>query len=174
VSIIAVASIISLYASSLNRTFIFTWSKGEQEIVDGTLRMRISFQWKNESLSIIAEINDVTYHVDSVLGLVFDSNGNDTLDRGEQGYIFCPLPYWCIAFLYDGRSMGGRMPMKSPYHTCVFQENIGYTYNISIPKSELSKVKANVVHIYYWSKAADDYGSAFEKCWVWARARGWQ
>ena len=188
VSIIAVASIASLYASSLNRTFIVTWSKGEQEIVDGTLRIKISFQWTNESLSVIAKINH-RQDFGHYLGLVFDKNGNGKIDYwgSDEPYLLgrknwtcyhsslCPPPSTPKSAYYWGEGphlIPCRCASDSPYHTCVFQENVGYTYNISIPKSELSKVKANVVHIYYWSQAARDYGSAWEKCWVWARAKG--
>jgi len=58
VAFISIALAASLYANSLSpKVFVFTWSEEEQDIVNGTLRIRISFQWTNESLSVIAKIN---------------------------------------------------------------------------------------------------------------------
>ena len=181
VAFISVALAGALYANSLNspKVFVFTWSKEEQDIVNGILRMEISFNWKNESLNIVAKINQ-EQPLGSFLGLVFDKNGNGSIDYddGDEPYMFIWNNMSVTHDVYlrsDNHLMSPANWEVGLYHNCTFIEGVGYQYNITIPKSELATVKANTVMIiyeggtYYEPPAGPRHAD-----WVTALAEGWQ
>ena len=189
VIIAAVSLLVSYYAVNFcgAKRFVYTWTKEEQDIINGTLRLEISFEWKGENLSVIAKINDgKAYGFDGIpnfsyLLLVFDRNGNEKIDdvhspahHSEGAYLF----YWNNLFSDNAELIsvehGGIAfscnAFKSPYHKCTFEEGVGFTYYISIPRAELEKVKLNDVAVVYeaWSYRY------FDTDWVYAYIRGWQ
>lgn len=192
VAFISVALAGSLYANSLNspKAFAFTWTKEEQDIVNGTLRLGISFDWKGENLTIIAKINDDKLGFGGYLGLVFDRNGNGEIDywetdepymllsdngtTGVGGAYLLPLnSSWGPDYPEGkGGKLSGHCTRVSPYHTAAFIEDVGWLYKVSIPTSELAEVKANVVYIVY---LGNTYTFPYPLAnWVTAWAEGWQ
>jgi len=182
VSIIAAALVASLYVSSLGTSdaFVFAWTREEQKIVPGTLRIEISFKWKNESLNIIAKINDnKPMDIAGWLGLVFDRNGNGVIDYGS--YADKPYLFHCSNWTYghtpwlreDGYLVGCHCVTESPYHTAVLIEGFGWLYNVSIPANELAEVKADVVLIFYESFAYT-FPYPMRPDWVATELEGWQ
>jgi len=174
------------------KTYTFTWTKEQQSIVNGTLCMEISFQWKNENLSIRVKINDgKPYGFGGIpnaglLLLVFDRNGNGKID-GESPHPTGPEPepstekayafsssnlYWegCTLNYAVGIAKVRSLPIKSPYHTCTFKEGVGFTYYISIPRAELENVKLNDVAVVYEGISY----RYFDTDWVYAYIKGWQ
>jgi len=168
VVIAATSLLISYYAinSGGAKVFVYTWTKEEQDIVNGTLRLEISFRWKGENLSIIAKINDgKAYGFGGIpnfshLLLVFDRNGNGKIDDSysrdadsEGAYLFYSKNLFSdnaelISVEHGGIAFSCNA-FKSPYHKCTFEEGVGFTYNISIPRAELEKVKLNDVAVVY-------------------------
>lgn len=191
-SIITIASAASLYASRLNspKVFVFTWPKEEQDIINGTLRIEMSFQWKGESLKIIAKIND-KLGLHGYLGLVFDRNGNGEIDywetdkpymlqgnnmtAGAGGAYLLPRNSSAGPDYPEGKGgyLRGHCTRVSPYHTAMFIEDVGWLYDISIPKGELTEVRANVVYIVYLSNTYAFASSTPLFNWVTAEAAEW-
>ena len=189
----AVFLLVSYYAinSGGTKTFVYTWTKEEQEIVNGTFRLEISFQWKSDVLNVIAKINCSQSNKpdDVCLGLVFDINGNGELDYGtiDEPYMFLPSNITLPAdFLpkppgiSDETDKGCYLipqhthePLKPSLHTCTFSKDTGWTYNISIPKSKLLKVKANVVYILIIGNTYHHGSLGRWWDWVTAKAEGW-
>jgi len=181
-SVLAVCLVVSVaagyvyFSRSSVKSFVLEWSAAEQEIVNGTLRMEFTFEWQNESLSITVKINDDEYDMQDMLGFVFDRNGNGTIDlyHKDTPYVFTAnnWTWYNVALRFDGCLVLPKdLPLPSPYHTCVFIEGTGYLFNISIPKSELANVKADVVHIFFGDVTnippwLDD--------WVSSQIEGWQ
>jgi hypothetical protein len=153
------------FASKIpSQSFTFIWGPDEQHIVDGELRLEMDFKWTNESLSILAKINDNDrYFPGNYLGLVFDTNhdgitsssdkpfllfaGNETVYRGD------------VLMLPSGRlTFSSVEPIPSPWHTCIFSKATGYTFNITFSKDDLgltpgimkmydvTKIKIHVVY----------------------------
>ena len=190
VIIAAVSLLVSYYVINFcgAKTFVYTWTKEEQDIINGTLRLEISFEWKGENLSIIAKINDgKAYGFDGIpnfsyLLLVFDRNGNGKIDDvhspdadSEGAYLFYSKNHfsdtaYLISVEHGGISRCRCVPIKSPYHKCTFEEGVGFTYNISIPRAELEKVKLNDVAVVYEGVSY----RYFSTDWVYAYIRGWQ
>jgi len=148
------------YNSSTSKTFVYEWPRGSfagQRIVNDTLRLELTVEWGEETLDMVAKINDDEYHWEDYLGLVFDRNGNGFIDYGmsDAPYLLGAANYTTapnqnaltrdntIEWLVDD------IPHSSPYHYCVFTEDVGYTFNITIPKSELSDVKADMLFIVF-------------------------
>jgi len=115
------------------KSFVFEWPPWEQTIVNGTLRMELTFSWQGENLSIIVKINDDEYSEWDCLALAFDFDGDGTPDFGLNLYANGYKHPGILAsnnriedpFLYA--------PTPSEYHTCVFEPEIGYTFNILFP-----------------------------------------
>jgi len=170
--------------NSVTKTFVYEWVYSDvvgdrcQKILNGTLRLEITFKWLEQDLSIVAKINDDDYLFIDILGLVFDRSGNGVIDWGQEdrpymlyasNYTYCHQTY--LGYQGEGiiRSYDPLRPKPSSYHTCVFTEE-GYTFDIKIPKSELSDVKANMVYVYY-----QDGNIGFQPgWWVAVMLEGWQ
>ena len=167
------------------KTFVYEWPHGssvfgQQLIANGTLRLEITFNWEEDALSINATINDDAYSEGGGIGLVFDRSGNGFIDIG-----FVDRPYLLgtdnttmprdIALCKDGKikCLAFWSPERSPYHNCTFNETEGYTFNIRIPKGELSTVKANMVYFYYIDFGCPSLWDV-ELYWVSVMLEGWQ
>lgn len=176
--------------SSLNtsdagaKTFVYEWPHGrlvfgQQLIANGTLHLEITFDWEEDALSINATINDDDYDPLDYIGLVFDRNSNGFIDVGlkDRPYVFFANNKTCttdIILHKTGKVYGISFigPKESPYHNCTFIED-GYTFDILIPKSELSDVKANMVHFYFQDRDVSSLQEA-EMYWVSLTLEGWQ
>lgn len=115
------------------RTFVFEWPAWEQNIVNGTLRMELTFAWKGENLSIIAKINDDEYNAWDYLALAFDFQGADGLpDIGANLYANGNI----TSGLLSGNRISPFIPIApgpSEVHTCIFEPDVGYTFNVLLP-----------------------------------------
>jgi len=165
------------------KTFVYEWVYSDfvgdirQKMLNGTLRLEITFKWLEQNLSIVAKINDDDYHFYDMLGLVFDRSGNGVIDwgHGDRPYMLFPDNYTCWRNTYLGYQGEGvirsydPLPKPRSYHTCVFTEE-GYTFDIMIPKSELADVKADMVYVFY-----QDGNISFKPgWWVAVTFEGWQ
>jgi hypothetical protein len=199
ISVITIVLMILLFASLIGGSpghFVLEWPPEQQEIVEGTLRMELTFEWGNESLDITAKINDDEYYGTDRLSLVFfrvNESGEVDFWHNYSPYIFvaCNLTTVdsCVIIRHrDNRSwhlgqdeelglvtdiLHGTWPIRSPYHNCTFTEGIGYTFNISIPKSELVNVNADVVYVQFCSVVPFDK-SQWGYDWVSRRVWGWR
>jgi len=124
--------------------------------VNETLRLEITFESVNDSLNVVARINDDDYCEIDMLGLVLDRSGNGFIDVGEEDHPYMLFAgnvtyYHDVLLRKDGiiECIVQIPPQHSVYHTCTFTEALGYTFKIHIPKSELSNVKANMVYVYF-------------------------
>lgn len=123
------------------RTFAFQWSPGEQDIVNGTLRMELTFRVVGEELSIVAKVNDDDYDPPPNIG---------SADGDHLAITFCinadwvmPLPSGDTNLFYvDNTTLfttGASFPtlnrQPSYCHTCVFEPGVGYTFNITLSLS---------------------------------------
>jgi len=177
-------------APSNVKTFVYEWPSsidvmfGGQKIINGTLRLNITFESTNNSANIVATINDDDYNGYDFLGLVFDLNGNGFIDVGGLDY-----PYMLFAsnrtyyrnhgvvLTKDGTIWTPieLAPMKSFQHNCTFIEGIGYTFNIRLSKSEFSLVKANMVYVYFYDRNVLSYTNEWKwSPWVSVMIEGWQ
>ena len=171
--------------TSVTKTFTYEWSHGElvvlgqQKITNGTLRLEIAFKREEEALRINATINDNDYGMD-VMGLVFDRNGNGFIDIGlaDKPYILFSdnyTYYHDVALCKDGRirCIIQIAPSESTYHNCTFKEDVGYTFDIKIPESELSKVKADILYFYFMDFGGCPSINDVESYWVSVMFEGW-
>jgi hypothetical protein len=186
-----------LYASLVAvsaKTLVLEWPPEQQEIVDGTFRIELTLEWEHESLSITAKINDDEYYEPDCLALVFfraNESGEVDFWHHYNPYIFaaCNMTTGSDSIVIikhrDNRSwhpgqdeeLGSvtdivrAWPRTSPYHNCTFTEGTGYLFNISIPKSELVNVNADVVYVSFYDLDAE---TQWASDWVSRRVWGWR
>jgi len=131
-------------------TFVFEYPSLVQNVVNGTLRMELTFSWNEENLSIIAKINDDEYSWLDYLGLIFEplEHGglmlfaeNFTISGALQSNGF--LAY--LAFV----------PEPTNFHRCFFQPSIGYTFNFSIPFSTLG-TQSDLIYVCFFDANCSD------------------
>lgn len=171
VSVIAIALFGSLYANSLEiqPDFIFEWSTDEQVIVNGPLRIELTFDWQPENLSMIVTVNDDEYHEWDYLGVVFDKNHNGILDSKTErksgvtwNFSYADEPYALYAdnktrsqgtsalSARDGGLVWPYIPsFPSRYHTCTFDEETGYTFKITLSRQDINVEPPTPVHICF-------------------------
>jgi len=146
------------------RTFIFEWLSWEQNIVNGTLRMELTFAWKGENLSIIAKINDDEYGeqyepdynatmAEDLLVLVLDLN-NDGQLVGESALMAYADNYTRGGVLCSNGQIATPLWEKQPsrFHTCVFEPDVGYTFNVVFPLvllPELQHLSSDLVYVCF-------------------------
>jgi hypothetical protein len=196
VIMISITVAISLYASSLagSSTLVLEWPSEQQEIVDGTFRIELAFEWRNETLDITAKINDDEYCEPDFLALVFfraNESGEVDFWHHYNPYVFaaCNMTTGSDSLViikhrdnlrwHPGQDeelgavtdMVRAWPRTSPYHNCTFMEGIGYTFNISIPKSELVNFNADVVYVSFCDLDAE---TKWASDWVSRRVWGWR
>jgi hypothetical protein len=124
-----------------NFGYTFTWTNETQNLVNGTLTMKLNFTITEENLLITAQINATPfYHYYYALGIIIDQEF-DGFHVDDQGYILTS----------DNRSYAGistrlakwwslqatvyMPPTPSPYHYCTFSKLTGYTYHVKLPIS---------------------------------------
>lgn len=121
--------------------YTFTWSENTQSLVNGSLTMRLNFTLTNDSLLIVAQINETTLHPHRDLGILFDKEFDGFHVGDPGGYIFTSdnrsysgseTQLWNDWFLY---SMILRLPGPSSYHYCTFDNETGYTFHVHFPRS---------------------------------------
>jgi len=136
------------------KTFSFWWSPEEQNITSGNGILWINFTFKpvGENLSITVEINDDEstgcYAPEDKLILVFDKNRNGKIDfwdyRWENDTVYAlgadnsSYTYYIVGPKgeVDFASHPIYKPEPSPWHTCIFSNETGYVFNISLPLEE--------------------------------------
>lgn len=160
VAVLAVA--IGAYAyNSINNAsnerwdFIFEWSAEEQDIVDGTLQMKMKFAIRGDFLSFLVKINDKNISHNSWLLMVFDMNHSGAIEVGEPCYVFYYVDYrspsrtnnaWWNGHGAFSFACGPEYP--SPYHGLFLDESEGYIYIITIPRPELNLVNDLIIVSY--------------------------
>ena len=165
--------------SESSRAFVFLWPPSDQEIVDGTLRIEAVFSWETENLSITVKVNDDEYcAAGDYIGLVFDSNKNGDLfdDRSSYalyvGGIYADHEFSVYrglkAILTElGFLCTGGNPEPSPYHTCTFNNETGYTFEISFPKETINFHWPMLLHVCFWDLNLETLMGD----WVWIQLR---
>jgi hypothetical protein len=154
VLIIAVGVYAYVMNSAKNKTFVFEWSAEEQNLVNGTLRMELTFAVKGGNLNVLAKINDREYDANSTsctFVMVFDMNKNGTIDYLEYCYVFysggrCRSPALTNNSFWNGHGgyLWGCSPVESPYHTFT-RDELHSVFKISIPLEELDLVNDLVI-----------------------------
>lgn len=167
------------------KTFVYEWASGngvvlgEQQITNETLRLELTVEWGKETLNMVAKINDDDFQMEDYMGLVFDKNGNGFIDVGMTDDPYLLLQNHTTdhnALTKDGTIewMVDDIPYPSPYHYCVFTEGVGYTFNITIPKSDLSNVKADMMYVTFQDHEHHHASVPDEAFWVSVMVEGWQ
>ncbi len=93
VSVISVALVGSLYASSLNawKRVVFTFPPEVQKVVaNGTAVIEVEWRWLNETLEMIVKVNDDDNRAIDILGILFDSDGNGVLTTTYSAFDHWP------------------------------------------------------------------------------------
>ena len=144
-----------------------------------TLRLEITFESVNDSLNVVARINDDDYCEIDMLGLVLDRSGNGFIDVGEEDHPYMLFAgnvtyYHDVLLRKDGiiECTVQIPPQDSVYHTCTFTEGLGYTFKIHIPKKEFSHVKANMVYVFFLD--VDELKGYPWSPWVSIMIEGWR
>ena len=124
-----------------NETYKFTWAPDQQDITQDTLVLEFTYSQFGEQLYFTVKINDDDFNPYDYLGMTFDKNGNGVIDLGDSDE---PYGLWANnmtapAALWDDGSLGFAKipPVKGP-HECIFDEKGGYTFKVSLSKSELT------------------------------------
>jgi len=136
------------------KTFSFWWSPDEQNITSGNglLWMNFTFSTVGENLSIIVEVNDDEGYCG--LTMAFDRNNNGKIDYGETDFDFPEIhgvrdtPYdfdsdnmtmtpWITVEPNGLRRFASVGEYPSPWHTCTFSNETGFTFKINLPLKEV-------------------------------------
>jgi hypothetical protein len=137
-------------------THNFWWNPEEQNITSGKgpLWLNFTFGAKNGNLSIIVNVNDDDNAIlglpdenGATLVLVFDANKNGEIDYFSQDrpYDFRANNKTEFAGNYSAISIGPNgdctfpslLPEPSPFHTCLFSNITGYSFNITLPLEDV-------------------------------------
>lgn len=179
ISVALVALIYTVHMDSWNHK-VFTFLPDTQMIVNGTAVMDIQWRWLPETLEMEVKVNDDnnetphTYYGCDYLGLLFDSDHNGKLakdfveantenDHGvflyqdNQSYVldhcFILLPdssmpgYWMNNSVVYSRLYGEKNLNDT---CCVFRENEGYTFKLTIPTEFINVRSPTLIHISFW------------------------
>lgn len=159
-----------------DRAFVFKWPSSQQNITKGTLRIEALFNWEGgENLNITVTVNDDEYiKYNDYLGIVFDRNKNGEIDLGFEDLPYAFFGnnvsyYWkpAILLLETGRCCYADVePRPSPYHICIFNNETGYKFEISIPKEEVNFHLPMPVHLCFYDI---DFAHGYMFDWVWVR-----
>lgn len=132
-----------------------------------TYHMKLVFAIKGENLSITAEIDDkVLPHGGSqFLGLVFDINHSGAIEDGEPAYMLYiwnesrdPVRHNTAYKSYETPYLTFALceAIPSPFHTCIFNSESGYTFKIQIPLEDLNLVN-DLVYMCFSSTSSGFY-----------------
>lgn len=144
------------------KTFFFEskWSSDGE-----TKHMKLVFATKGENLSVTAEIDDRVYNGTPFLGLVFDMDHSGAIEDGEPAYMLYadnrsrdPVRHPTAHKSITGECLdwAWTWPIPSPFHTCVFNSESGYTFKIQIPLQELNLVN-DLVYMCFSSTSSGFY-----------------
>jgi hypothetical protein len=132
------------------KTFVFTWVWDEKEY-----RMELAFDTvptlTGANLSITAKINAERYYYRNNLNLFFDLDGDGEFKKLNPGFEFLADNGTYSVSLIEGWVTAGPYyegPQPSPYHTCTFDNDTGYTFKINFPLEEL-KLKNDLIYVTY-------------------------
>lgn len=126
---------------------VFYYRSAIQNVVNGTLRMNLTFTWNDEKLYITAKINDDDYSGGDYLGVMYG---------GAKMLFACNLTYDetdIVAIQPNGFMAQLKLcpPHPSFYHTCIFEPNVGYTFNVSLPIRE-----DDLIYLCYFDQNSSD------------------
>jgi len=117
----------------------------------------MTFEIVDEKLSIIAKVNDNEPSPHDWLGVVLDRNHNGKIDRqwehegDDKPYVLNAANTTIEpAILVDNLDVAvpRKLPVPSPYHTCTFDPQTGYTFNVSLSLQELA-LTSDVIHVIF-------------------------
>ena len=144
------------------KTFSFSWGPESQNVTSEILYLNMTFEIVDEKLSIIARVNDNDFNgyggsFGDWLCIVLDRNHNGKIDRGwehgddDKPYILCASNSTIepVILIDDVNcSVPKKLPVPSPYHTCTFDPQTGYTFNVSLSLQKLA-LTSDVIHIIF-------------------------
>jgi len=104
------------------------------------------------NLSIMVKINEDQYHYRDSLDILFDKDGDGEFKFGDSAFVLYVDNRIHWGFLYGNWSMAipREDPLPSPYHTCTFFDDGGYTFNINFRLEELN-LKNDLIYVTYGS-----------------------
>jgi hypothetical protein len=152
------------YAPSQNfsGSIAFAWSPWQQDIVNGTLWINVTWTWQTENLSMTIRVNDDDLNYLDYLGFTYDKDNNGVIDQYPSMDVIDAIgffPYnksWSgiigdsgIGFYYIGLQL-------SKFHTCLFTNETGYEFKISLPKKLFNFEQRRLIHLCYCDR---DYKS---------------
>jgi hypothetical protein len=138
-----------LWTEHSPKTFIFTWTHKEKEY-----RMTLTFDTvptlTGANLSITAKINADVFGYKNNFDLLFDLDGDGEFKKWDPAYILYNDNTMHQGLLDEGWiiAIPDCVPQPSPYHTCVFDNDTGYTFKINFPLEEL-KLKNDLIYVTY-------------------------
>ncbi len=144
---------------------------------DTAVRVEVTFDWQAENLSMTVTVNDDEYNEWDYLGVVFDKNNNGTIDLEFEDepyalYVDNKTRSQGQTYLYKWGGLGWVIieSSPSPYHTCTFDEETGYTFKISLSRQDINVEAPTPIHICFydvekWIEAA----AASERELVWVQ-----
>lgn len=121
------------------RNFVFEWPSWDQKVVNGTLRMNLTFTLKEGDLSIIAKINDNEYYGRDGLGIIFDMNEDSEIggSNDEGCMYYADNTIVGLVLVNDGLLSLVGHPELSHFHVCDFESVVGYTFKVTLPISKM-------------------------------------
>lgn len=128
---------------------------------DGVVRINATFDWSGSNLTITIQVNDDEYCSHDYIGLVFDRNKDGSL-FDEVAFLLGAgnktSPFPSGVRLED---WGGLIeppftiaPKSSPWHTCTFTEDEGYTFDIEMSKAEINFTIPMLTHLCFFDQDA--------------------
>mgnify|MGYP000639713916 CR=1 FL=1 len=139
---------------SAENEYLFTWQSDEQDIVPGTLYMRVKWKYdrKGDYLSFIISVNDNDYNEKDYIGMIFDKNQNGMIDLGT---IDKPYGLWVngmtapSALAEDGSLVFAKLPPKPGGHKCEFDPEKGYVFEIPFIKWQSPLPRSTLLRISF-------------------------
>jgi len=99
--------------------------------VEGPLTMK--FTAKNQTLYVLARINDDDYNARDFLGLAFDKNNDNNLTNEDVVMLYADNTTKPAFLDENGNLMIPLLPREpSTVHTCTFEDGVGYTFNVTL------------------------------------------
>jgi hypothetical protein len=127
------------------------------KIRNGTaVRIEVTFDWQVENLSMTVTVNDDEFNEWDFFGVVFDKNKNGVIDLWNEddphvfhannktrgtGWVFL-----LESMTFSWVMMGAE---RSPFHTCTFNAETGYTFKISLPRRDIKVEPPTPIHICF-------------------------
>jgi hypothetical protein len=159
------------------KEFTFYWLRDQQDIVNGTLRINLTTFWTAENLTLIVNVNDKKYpYTRAFAGLVFGSyengsiiwNYENTLALWDNGF-YHSYPRVAMNLFSGDFGFAQIAPVPSPYHNCTYIDDMGYVYNITLPKEIVGN--STLMNLHYEGSHYADLGLTR---WVSVNFEGWR